>query len=334
MTLENTQYSALFEPGAIGGLQLQNRIIMAPMGNSLADENGMVTDAMLAYYRARARGGAGLIITQFVSVNREDKMPYSLALYDDSFIAGLADLVRIVHEEGSKISIQMMHPGLLMNLLPSLPTDISIKVPSVTPMMPAGRPYRIIGEEDIRGYVDDFAGVARRIVATGADALEIHACHGCLLSSFLSPVTNRRQDRYGGSAENRMRFTLEVVAAVRREIGREFPLSVRINGNDDFPGGVTPDDVVSTAVALERAGVDAISISAGLEYWTTLMAPPWSTPEGVNISVAAKVKSAVGIPVGVFVTRPSGREIRFYRYGPPPACGPRIAGKAEKQTGR
>ena len=294
---EAQKYSALFQPGNIGSLRLENRIIMAPMGNALADDDGYVTEAMLDYYRVRAKGGVGLVITQCVSINREDMMPYSLALFDDKFIPGMKRLVETIHEQGARVSIQLMHPGLLLLLLPSLPQDMTIKAPAITPRMTAGKPYGELEEKDIERYVNDFAQTAHRVVESGADAVDLHACHGCLLSTFLSPATNRRADRYGGSVENRTRFTREAVEAIRREVGREFPLTVRINGNDDVEGGVTPGEVVQQAVIIESAGADAIGISSGLEYWSTLMAPSYATPEGITVSVTEKVKRALEVPV-------------------------------------
>ena len=290
-------YSVLFQPGNIGRLHLKNRLIMAPMGNSLADEEGRVTDGLLAYYKERAVGGVGCVTTQFFSVNREDMMPYSLGLYDDSFLPGLRSIVDTVHEQDAKATVQLMHPGLLLILLPSLPDGMTIKVPSITPIMPAGKPYTVIEPEDVERYAGCFGEAAARAVEAGADAVEIHACHGCLLSSFLSPVTNRREDEYGGSVEYRARFTRMVITGIRNRIGREFPLIVRINGTDDFEGGVTPEDVVRQSQLLQDAGADAISISAGLEYWATVMAPPYSAPEGVNADISARVKAAVSVPV-------------------------------------
>jgi len=290
-------YSELFRPGSIGRLNLKNRLIMAPMGNALADDKGYVTEAMLDYYRERARGGVGLIITQFVSINYEDMMPYSLALYDDSHMPGIKRLVQMIHEYDVKVSVQLMHPGMLLVLLPSLPEGMTVKVPAVTPMMTADKPYQVIEAAAIEQYAEEFAAAAHRVVETGADAVEIHACHGCLLSTFLSPATNRRVDEYGGSVENRARFTQRVIAAVRQRIGREFPLTVRINGSDDVPGGVTSDEVVEQAVILNSAGADAVSVSSGLEYWSTLMAPPYSAPEGTNVPVTEKIKDRLATPV-------------------------------------
>ena len=172
---------------------------MAPMGNSLADGEGYVTAAMLDYYQARARGGVSLIITQFTSVSRDDMMPYSLAIYDDKFMPGMRRLVAAIHEQGTKVSIQLMHPGMLLLLLPSLPQNMTVKVPTMTPWMVAKKPYEEIGKEAIERYIQDFAEAARRVMEVGADAVELHACHGCLLSTFLSPATNRRLENEGNS---------------------------------------------------------------------------------------------------------------------------------------
>jgi len=294
---DKERFSALFQPGNIKGLHLKNRLIMAAMGNSLADDGGYVTRAMLDYYRARARGGVGLIITQFTSVSSDDMMPYSLALYDDKFMPGIRSLVEVIHEEGTKVSIQLMHPGMMLSLLPLLPQGMTVKVPAVTPWMPAEKPYQEVSERDIERYVGDFAEAGRRAREVGADAVELHACHGCLLSTFLSPATNRRTDQYGGSVENRTRFPQMVVAAIRQKVGREFPLTVRINGNEDVEGGITADEVVQQAVILESTGADAISISSSLEYWSTLMAPSYLTPEGINVPIAERVRKVLKVPV-------------------------------------
>ena len=290
-------FAALFEAGNIGKLRLENRLIMAPMGNALADNDGYVTETMLDYYRARARGGVGLIITQFASVNYDDMMPYSMGIYDDKFIPGMRRLVGVIHEHGTRVCIQLMHPGMLLLLLRSIPEKMTVKVPSITPRITGDKPYQEITEEDIDRYVLDFAEAAYRVKEAGADAVELHACHGCLVSTFLSPATNRRTDRYGGSVENRVRFAREIVQGIRKKVGMEFPLMVRINGDDDVESGITTDEVVQQAVILEAAGADAISISSGLEYWSALMAPSYVAPEGVNVPVASEVKKALKVPL-------------------------------------
>ncbi len=302
MAAANTQpgvseFSSLFQPGNIGSLTINNRIIMAAMGNALADSKGMVTDAMLEYYRARAGGGAGMIITQFAAVSPDGVMPYNLSIYDDSFLPGIKQLVDIIHEQGAKACIQIMHPGMLFLLLKSVPEGVSVKVPGIIPWMSRDKQYQVLNEKDIEGYIQDFALAACRVREAGADAVELHACHGCLLSTFLSPATNRRTDLYGGNVENRARFVSRIIEAIKEKTGVGFPLIVRINGCDDIPGGVTTDEVIRQAAILGSAGADVISVSSGLEYWSTMMAPSYLTPEGTVIPVAARVKKASGFPV-------------------------------------
>ncbi|MBN1188876.1 MAG: FAD-dependent oxidoreductase [Dehalococcoidales bacterium] len=287
----------LFMPGNIGNLRLDNRIVMAAMGNALADDSGKVTRAMLEYYRLRAAGHPGMVITQFASISRDDIMPNNLRIHDDSYIPGLSELVRTIHSQGVKACIQLMHPGMLLLLMKVLPGGTTIKAPSITARMAKDRAYKEIDSEDIERYILEFAEAAWRVREAGADALELHACHGCLLSTFLSPAINRRTDSYGGSVENRSRFARLVIEAIRNKLGSEFPLIVRINGCDGVDGGVTTSEVVRQSEILRSAGASAISISSGLEYWSVLMAPSYLTPDGVVIPVAGEVKKVSGIPV-------------------------------------
>ena len=291
------RFAALFEPASIGSLRLKNRLIMGAMGNSLADNDGCVTQAMLDYYRARAAGGVGLVVTQFASINSEDMMPYSLGIYDDRFLPGIRQLVDTIHEEGSQACIQLMHPGMLLLLLRSIPGDMTIKVPSITARMEEGRPFEQVTEADIDHYVSRFVEAACRVREAGADAVELHACHGCLVSTFLSPATNHRTDRYGGGVANRTRFARRITEGMRRALGAEFPIIVRMNGNDDVQGGITAAEAAEQAAILETAGADATSVSSGLEYWSTLMAPSFAAPDGVNLPVASQIKQAVQVPV-------------------------------------
>jgi 2,4-dienoyl-CoA reductase-like NADH-dependent reductase (Old Yellow Enzyme family)/thioredoxin reductase len=281
----------------IGEMVLKNRLIMAAMGNALADEKGNVTEPMLEYYRARARGGVGLVITQFASISSDDEMPYNLRLSDDKYIPGLGRLIETIHEFGVKVCVQLMHPGLLFLLFKSVPPGTAIKVPSSVPEIPKDKPTQVLTVQDIEKYVVQFGEAFSRAIKAGADAVEIHACHGCLLSSFLSPAVNRRTDLYGGSVENRARFVQQIVHFLRQIAGPGFPLIVRINGNDDIPGGVSPEEVIRQAQILSEAGASAVSISSGIEYWSTLMAPSYLTPHGAVVPIAAEVKKKVSVPV-------------------------------------
>lgn len=293
-----TSFPSLFQPGKIGSLQLKNRLIMPAMGTQLADVEGRVTDRLIGYYRARAAGGVGLVTPQFAAVSRDSAMPFTMALCDDVHINDWRRVADAVHEGGAKFCIQLMHIGLLLLYSEVVPEGVSILVPSMMPWLKkVHNPYHELSEKDIDRYVEDFGAAARRAREAGADAIELHACHGCLLSSFLSPVTNRRTDQYGGSVENRTRFARRVMEQMRREVGREFPVWVRINGSDDIDGGITLDEAISQAVILQSAGADAISVSGGLEYWSTLSIPCYPYPGGPMVPLAEKVKKGVKVPV-------------------------------------
>jgi len=270
---------------------------MPAMGTQLANVEGRVTERLLNYYRARARGGVGLIIPQFASVSSDSRLPFTMAIYDDSCIEDWRRLVDAVHEVGAKICIQLMHMGMLFLYSGFVPKGMSIQVPSMMPWLEGNKPYHELGEEDIDHYVEDFAEAARRVREAGADAVELHACHGCLVGSFMSPATNRRRDRYGGSVENRTRFARRIVKRMRQEVGAEFPMIVRMNADDDVDGGVTIEEAIRQATILESAGVDAISVSGGLEFWSTLSIPSYPFPEGPMVPLAEKMRKRVKVPV-------------------------------------
>ena len=292
------RFSSLFQSGKIGTLQLKNRLIMPAMGTQLAEAEGGVTDRLINYYRTRAAGGVALVTPQFAAVSRDSKLPYTMALCDDAHISDWRRVADAVHGAGASFCIQLMHVGLLLLYSDVVPPDVSILVPSMMPWLKkTSNPYHELSEEDIGCYVEDFGQAARRAREAGADAIELHACHGCLVSSFLSPATNRRTDQYGGSVENRTRFARRVLERIRKEVGETFPVWVRINASDDVEGGITLDEAVQQAVILEAAGADAISVSGGLEYWSTLSIPCYPYPKGPMVPMAEQIKKAIKVPV-------------------------------------
>lgn len=290
-------FDALFQPATIGTLRLQNRLIMNAMGTALTERSGHPSDRMLAYYRARARGGIGLITTQCAGVSKDGSPFWELGIYDDQFIPGIRDLVDVIHSEGAKVSVQLMHNGLLITFSGFIPEGMTIKVPSITRWMTGPTPHEELTAADVDRYVEDFARAAHRAKEAGADAVELHACHGCLVSTFMSPVTNHRTDDYGGSAENRARFPRRIIERIRETVGPGFPVIVKINATDDVDGGITVDEVLRQSAIFEEAGADAISISSGLEFWTALSIPCYAYPEGPMVTLAEEVKRAVTIPV-------------------------------------
>ena len=291
------KFPSLFQAGKIGEMRLENRLIMAPLGTVLLDHEGGVTDNLIDYYRQRAAGGVGMIIAQCASPSAEAKAMYSLAIYDDKFVPGLKRLFDMIHEQGPKVCIQIMHPGLLIVAGGLLMPGVSVRVPSITPWMPKNMPLVEITEDDIDGYVEDYAAAARRAKEAGADAVELHACHGCLVGGFMTPAMNFRTDQYGGNEENRLRFPLRIVERIKEELGERFPLIVRISASDDVPGGITIDEAQRQAAALEETGVDALHVSAGIEYLSGLNIPGYIYPEAPFLHLATKIKKAVKVPV-------------------------------------
>ena len=292
-----SKLTSLYSPGKMGTLELKNRLIMAAMGVPLAGAEGEVTDKMIAFYRARAAGGVGLVTTSFAAISADATFPLTLCIHDDRHIPGLRKLADAVHEAGSKLCVQLMHPGLLLLFLGWVAEDVTVKVPSITPQLKKDVPYHELSHTDIDRYVELFAEAALRARESGADAVELHASNGCLVNTFLTPVTNRRTDEYGGSPENRARFARRIVERIKERTGQDFPVIVRINMYDDMEGGVAPDEVVRQAELMQSAGADAINISSGLEYWTTSTIPCYLFPEGPMLPMAERVKKAVSIPV-------------------------------------
>jgi len=291
------KYSALFQPGNIGKMHLENRLIMAPLGTVLLDSEGGVTDNLLDYYQPRSAGGVGLVIAQCASPNIEAKALYSLGIYDDKFVPGLKQLFQVIHEGGAKVAVQLMHPGLLIVAGGFAAPGVLVKVPSLTSWMIGDLPYTEVSEDDIDGYVEDYYEAARRAKEAGADAVELHACHGCLVGGFMSPLMNLRTDQYGGSEENRIRFPRRILERIKEKLGKDYPVIVRISASDDVPGGVTIDEAMHQAATLEQAGADAFHVSAGLEYLSGLNIPCFTYTEAPILPLAEKIKSAVNVPV-------------------------------------
>lgn len=281
---DTVRFTRLLSPGRIGSLELRNRVVLPAMDMNLCD-NGSVTDAEVDHYAARARGGTGLVITGTGAVAwpRGAASMHQPAFSDDSFIPGMARLAEAVHAEGGRVAMQLCHHGKVSTvdmaagrpvLVPSVPVP-SMDLSTLTECTPGeltalatasgGRApqYQEATEEDLAWVVQAFADAARRVAAAGIDAIEVHAAHGYLLSTFLSPGYNRRSDAWGGDEERRCRLACEVLAAIRSEVGPGYPVMIRINGIEFGPhGGLDPSGAAGVAVRLAAAGADAIHVSA------------------------------------------------------------------------
>ena len=287
----------LFTPGRLGRLELKNRLVMAPMVRNYADEQGRMTERYLAHLARIAQGGVGAMILEASFVSPEGRgFRNELGLHSDAVIAGLHEAARIAHEQGTRIGIQLYHAG----------RQTSVRVCGEQPVAPSEIPCPLLQElpraldrAEIHALVRAFAAGARRAKAAGLDFVEIHAAHGYLITQFLSPFSNRRTDQYGGSTDNRRRFLAEIIDAVRKENGTDFPISVRISADEMVPGGMQPGDAVDLAVWLEEKGVDAVHVSVGnyASYTRGRMIPPMAVEDGPLVKYASLVKQAVKIPV-------------------------------------
>jgi len=309
----------LLSPGRIGAMEIRNRIAVPAMGVSMAEPDGHCGERIIRYHEEQARGGVGLIITGVAGVAWPvgGNQLNQIAISEDRFLPGLTALTAAVHAHGARIAAQLHHGGLvgMLDMLEGRPlwapaypeapkTDFTAAfLPEeigamATPTAPVT--LKILTEDDIALVVRQFAAAADRAKRAGFDAVEIHGGHGYLLSSFLSPKTNSRVDRYGGSAENRIRFLLEVIVAVRAAVGPDYPVWCKLDSREvGRDGGITIEDAIWNAQQAEAAGVDAICVTAYHDTDQAKLHSGSHTPHepGLNIPFAGRIKAAVGIPI-------------------------------------
>jgi 2,4-dienoyl-CoA reductase (NADPH2) len=287
--------AALYQPGRIGTMQLRNRFVQAPIFTQFASTFGEVDDKLIDYHRARARGGVGLIITENTSIDWEvgRTAGHPIRIDHDRFIGGLSNLVDAVHGEGAKIAVQLHHTGR-QNSQGNTERNEPPLAPTAGITSAFGTPPRAIEEHEIPGLIDKYVQGARRAVAAGFDAVELHGAHGYLLGQFLSPFTNKRTDSWGGSLENRARFALEVVRGIRAEVGPDYPILYRLSVMEPYEGGLTLEEGLAFCEMLEPY-VDALDVSAG-NYDTAMTLLPMVAP-GSLVNYAKAVKQRVSVPV-------------------------------------
>jgi len=292
-------FKRLCEPASIGNLEIRNRMVMAPMGISLCTKEGFAAEQIRKYFEARAKGGAGLIITGITAIDAEYRSPGHLAICGDEFIPGLYELANAVHIHGAKIFIQLWHPGRqwVYGKSPVAPSSIACRS-----FMYGDREVpRALTSGEVEEVVERFAEGARRAQDAGLDGVELHATHGYLIHQFLSPYTNARSDKYGGSLKGRTTFAVEIVERIREKCGPDFPVCMRI-GQDYLVPGNGPEEVRAIAKILEDKGVTCIGASGGHHeasrdklYGGTTSA--MGVPPGWELEDAEAIKSAVSVPV-------------------------------------
>jgi 2,4-dienoyl-CoA reductase (NADPH2) len=316
-------YPHLLSPGRIGSMSLRNRIVMTSMGSNQADRDGVCGERSRAYYAERAKGGVGLIVIEATAIAHPMGVvaPWQVGFSGEQHVAGIKAIVDSVHEHGAKIAMQMQVGGLnaVCDVIagrpvwtPSIPPPAVVGdmmdglmedeyAIAVAPAIAAGGPkYKVLSAEDIESLVQTFVVAAQRAKHAGIDGIEIHAGHGYIISSFLSPHTNQRTDDYGGSIENRSRLLVDIIKGIRAAVGPEYPLWARLDSQEFLQNeGISLEDAKITARMAQDAGLDAINVTA---YASTSwgMAPTKSYfPEDPAYLVpnAAAIKAVLHIPV-------------------------------------
>ena len=332
------KYETLFSPIKIGSVEVKNRICMAPMLMDFGQFDGRTTEQLMDYYEERAKGGTGLIITEITRVNdvTGGSAFAQLGMSHDYQIEGMAELAKRIHSHGSKLFVQLHHPGrqnmgLLIGTLPlSIACDKAMPffknmlykvvpagkilmkhhiVPRVVAPSKCENSYfsdgnnRALTKKEIKNLINEFIEAAVRVQKSGCDGVQLHASHGYLLQQFLSPNTNKRTDEYGGSLENRMRFILEIIAGIKEKCGADFPIIVRLTVDECYSmigkegKGYDLTEGVEMAKRLEKAGVDAIDVSSASYDTFNYWLEPTSFECGWRKYMAQAVRNAVSIPV-------------------------------------
>lgn len=297
-------YEKLFQPGKIGSVELKNRVVMTPMGVGLANLDGTPSDEMITYYEARAIGGAGLIIPEICRVDdiTGPGLLRQISVTRDRNVPALAKLASAIHRHGAKTFIQLHHPG--RETYSSLLGGQPVVAPSAIPCKRCQQETRALTHEEVQHIRDEFIAGAVRVKQAGFDGVELHCAHGYLLEQFLSPYTNKREDEYGGSFENRMRLVLEIISGIRERCGAGFPLGCRLSveeflGAMGVPEGEYIDIKTGVRIVqeLERAGIDFIDVSCGIYETGITSVEPVSYPEGWRHDLIAAVRANCKLPI-------------------------------------
>ncbi|MBT2642733.1 FAD-dependent oxidoreductase [Bacillus sp. ISL-41] len=290
-------YPLLFSVGKIGSLTLKNRVVMPAMGTGLASADGEMTEQQIRYYEERAKGGTGLIITEFTTIDFEmgRGAANQLRVDNDRFISGFRRLAEAVHTYGARIFVQLHHAGRESSSY--LTGGKQIVAPSPVACKAIGEEPRELTISEVKEIIGKFVEGAVRCKSAGIDGVELHGAHGYLINQFLSPNTNLRKDKYGGSFEKRMRFVEEIVRGIKQECGADYPVTVRLSVDEFEEGGM--DLTLSRKVSryFEKIGVDGIHASSGNYNTMEKVIESPLFEEGWRVYLAEEIKKEVNIPV-------------------------------------
>ena len=294
-------FENLLRPGRINTMPMRNRFIAGPLEKAMANLDGTLNERYIAYARARAAGGVALIVPESTYVSAGGRgNPYQVGCHGDHVIPGLRRLAEAVHEHGARLAMELHHGGrqaspTAHHRRPIAPSGVASDI-----MGPGSIP-REMTPADIRRVIDDFAAASERCLEAGVDMIHLHGAHGYLLGQFLSPLSNVRTDGYGGRLENRARFGLEVLAVVRRVVGRDYPIGYRLSASEYLAGGLEVEEAAGFAVMLADAGIDLIDVAGGAYDSMTMIFQGPDAPKGGFVDEAAAIRRSVGdrVPVSV-----------------------------------
>ncbi|MEG0290327.1 MAG: FAD-dependent oxidoreductase [Erysipelotrichaceae bacterium] len=302
-------YKKLFSPCKIKGLTLKNRVIMPAMGTRMADETSHVTQSLIDYHAARAKGGCGLNIVEVSSVQTLSAPAHFVSISEDEYVEGHKALVDAIHQNGGKAGVQLWQGSIAVSM------DPKAKMYVVSDMNMGPFSVPAITKEEINEIVGCFGKAAKRAALAGYDCVEFHCAHNYLPHSFLSAGFNHREDEYGGSFENRARFPLECIKAIKENLPSDMPIFMRIDAHDDYlPNGLTIEEVIAFCKLAGQAGVDVLDISRGniITAASLYEVPPIDVERGFNVENAARIRKETGmltIAVGRINTPKQAEEI-------------------------
>ena len=287
-------YKYLLNPGKIGTLEIKNRTIMAPMSAALAHPDGSVSDELIAYYDARAKGGIGLILTEYAFVTKDGRSSdHQISVASDDMIPGLSKMVDIIHKSGAKIGLQLQHGGRR-----AMGDGCDLVAPSPIAMKYGARIPRAMTREEIYTLIDEFIAAAVRAKKAGFDLVEIHCAHGYLLNDFVSPRSNRRTDEFGGNVNGRAKVVIDIIKGIKRACGGDYPISIRMSADEMVSDGNKVRDSAYMAMLYEGAGADLMDISCGVDGVGKGIAPA-AVETGYNVEAGVEIGKVVDCAVSV-----------------------------------
>ncbi len=292
---------SLFDKTVINGMTLPNRLVRSATWEGMCEPDGKPTGKLTGCYADLAAGGVGLIVSGYAYVRPDGKQfPGQMGIYTNAFAAEMKALTAAVHDQGGKICMQLVHVGGQTN---SAIAGSQPVAPSAVQVVQFPEIPRELSRDDIAELIALFSAAAARAREYGFDAVQLHASHGYLINQFLSPLTNRRSDRYGGTPENRRRFLMDIYQGVRGAVGKDYPVLVKLNGADNLEGGLELAESIMAAMALDAAGIDAIEVSAGTPSSGDLspvrVGVTSREMEAYNLPLAIRIKEAVSCSIMV-----------------------------------